>query len=89
LVRNARKLLADNNFAWDAIDRICPNSYREKSLETIKLEDLKNVREEEHDPVILRNIACLKFVGSLGTDEDVQEVLFSDHSDEEDSDSSD
>jgi hypothetical protein len=25
----------------------------------------------------------------LGTDEDVQEVLFSDHSDEEDSDSSD
>jgi hypothetical protein len=68
LVRNARKLLADNNFAWDAIDRICPNSYGEKSLETIKLEDLKNVREGEHDPVILQNIAYLKFIGSLGTD---------------------
>jgi hypothetical protein len=53
------------------------------------LEDLKNVREGEHDPVILQNIAYLKFIGSLGTDEDVQEVLFSDHSDEEDSDSSD
>jgi hypothetical protein len=73
LVRNARKLLADNNFA---------------SSETIKLEDLKNVRKEEHDPDILRNIAYLKFFGSLGTDEDVQKVLFSDHSDEEDSDSS-
>jgi hypothetical protein len=83
--------LADNNFAWDAIDRICPNSYGEKSLETIKLEDLQNVREGEHDPVILRNIAYLKFIGSLDTDEDVQEVLFnSDHSYKEDSsDSSD
>ena len=91
LVRNTRKFLADNNFAWDAIDQICPNSYGEKSLETIKLEDLQNVREGEHDPVILRNIAYLKFIGSLDTDEDVQEVLSnSDHSYEEDSsDSSD
>jgi transposase len=87
LVRNTRKFLSDNNFAWDAIDRICPNSYGEKSLETIKLEDLQNVPEGEHDPVILRNIAYL----TLDTDEDVQEVLFnSDHSYEEDSsDSSD
>jgi hypothetical protein len=91
LVRNTRKFLSDNNFAWDAIDRICPNSYGEKSLETIKLEDLQNVPEGEHDPVILQNIAYLKFIGSLDTDEDVQEVLFnSDHSYEEDSsDSSD
>ena len=49
LVRNARKLLTDNNFAWDVIDRIFPNSYGEKSLETIRFEDLKNIRESENE----------------------------------------
>ena len=89
LVRNARKLMADNNFAWDVIDRICPNLYGEKSLETIRFEDLKNIREGENDPRTLRNISYLKMIGSLGTDEDIVEDLLGDESGEEDSDSSD
>ena len=89
LVRNARKLLADNNFAWDVIDRICPNSYGEKSSETIRFEDLKNIREGENDPSTLCNISYLKMFGSLDTDEDIVEDLLGDESGEKDFDSSD
>ena len=82
MVRNARKLLADNNFAWDVIDPICPNSYGEKSLETIRFEDLKNIREGENDPSTLCNISYLKMIGSLDTDEDIVEDLLGDESGE-------
>ena len=40
-------------------DRICPNSYGEKSLETIRFENLKNIREGKNDPSTLRNIEDL------------------------------
>ena len=88
-VRKARKLLADSNFAWDVIDRICPNSYGEKSLETIRFEDLKNIREGENDPSALRNISYLKMIGSLDTDEDILEDLLGEESGEGGSDSLD
>ena len=49
-----------NNFARDVIDRICFHLYGEKSLRTIKLERLKNVREGENDLVVLRTFPTYK-----------------------------
>ena len=70
-------------------DRICPNSYGEKSLETIRFENLKNIREGKNDPSTLRNISYLKMIGFLDTDEDILEDLLGEESGEEDSHSSD